>query len=64
MGNVEMMGGDPLSELLAPAEIRAVAKSLVVSGLSVADQPDRSDYPRHLAWLSSIPSHMHDCFNG
>ncbi len=64
IANVETMGGDPLSELLAPSEIRAVAESIVGSGVLRLPAPEQSSFPPHFAWMALIPAHMHDCFSG
>lgn len=39
LSGIEMMGGDALSEVLAPSEIRAIAETLAQAGLVTANPP-------------------------
>lgn len=63
IGNVVMMGGDLVSEMLAPSEIRDIAASVLASGM-VSGEAAASAHPSHLAWMADIPPHLRDCFNG
>lgn len=62
IGAVETMGGDPVRDLLAPSEIRAIAQALVESGLVPVGDAAPS-YPPHLAWMAAVPEYMQDCFS-
>ena len=61
IANVETMGGDPLHEILAPSEMKAIAEALLASGLLASERESRT-YPPHLAWMAAVPASMHDCF--
>lgn len=63
IGNVMMMGGDLVSEMLAPSEMREIAASVAACGL-LASEAKTLPYPAHLCWMANIPAHLHDCFNG
>ncbi|MEZ0497940.1 hypothetical protein [Sphingomonas sp. IW22] len=59
--SVELMGGDPVSEILAPSEIRAIAEALLDAGFQLsADGAGAGATP---SWLAAIPPHMRDCFH-
>lgn len=62
IGAVETMGGDPVRDLLAPSEMRAIAQALVETGL-VPLGDAAPVYPPHLAWMSAVPEFMQDCFS-
>jgi hypothetical protein len=62
IAGVPTMGGDPLSDILAPSEMRAIAEALLASGLLSTQAVVARVYPPHLAWMAAIPAHMHDCF--
>lgn len=66
IANVEMMAGNPLSELLAPGEIVAIAQPVAAAGLIMEDgtQYLQSQLAPHMAWMGSVPASMYDCFNG
>lgn len=66
IANVEMMARDPLSELLAPSEIVAIAQAVAAADLIREDgtQYLQSQLAPHMAWMGSVPASMHDCFNG
>jgi hypothetical protein len=61
IGSVETMSGDPLTEVLAPSEIRAIAETVVSTNILVGS--GQSGLPAHLAWMTTVPAHMHDCFS-
>ncbi len=42
LSGIEMMGGDPLSEVLAPSEIRAIIETLAQAGLVADGLPDNA----------------------
>ncbi|RSV19235.1 hypothetical protein [Sphingomonas sp. ABOLG] len=63
IADVETMGGDPLSEILAPSEIRAIAETIVASNLLAGAADKATAYPPHIAWMASLPPHLHDCFS-
>lgn len=63
IADVETMGGDPISEILAPSEIRAIAETIIASNLLAGGKVMTSAYPPHVAWMASVPSHLHDCFS-
>lgn len=63
IANVDTMGGDPLSEILAPSEIRAISEAVLASGLADTAQSRIPAYPAHLSWMAAVPAHMHDCFS-
>ena len=60
IGSVETMSGDPLTEVLAPSEIRAIAETVISSKTFGSEQ---SALPAHLAWMAAVPTYMHDCFS-
>jgi hypothetical protein len=62
IANVRTIGGDPLSELLAPSEIHAVAAAVLASDLANTEQAGRVILPAHLSWMATVPTSMHDCF--
>lgn len=63
IADVETMGGDPLSEILAPSEIWAIAETIVASNLLAGVENRAAAYPPHFAWMASLPPHLHDCFS-
>ncbi len=64
IASVETMGGDPMSEILAPSEIRAVAEAILESGVTTTEV---GAIPGQRApgtvWMQRIPPFMHDCFS-
>lgn len=62
ISNVETMGGDLLTDVLAPSEIRAIADALIASGLVGSARSDATSQPGQAPWMAMVPSYMHDCF--
>ncbi|MBB5699296.1 hypothetical protein [Sphingomonas yantingensis] len=63
IADVETMGGEPMSEILAPSEIRAIAETIVASNLLASGQAMAAAYPTRFAWMASLPPALHDCFS-
>lgn len=63
IADVETMGGDPLSEILAPSEILAIAEIICASGLLVPGENTTAAHPPHFAWMTALPPYLHDCFS-
>lgn len=62
ISDVTTMGGDPLGAILAPSEIRAIAETVLVSGMLGSGRSEAASYPPHLAWMELVSPIMHDCF--
>ena len=63
IGDVMTMGGDPVSEILAPSEICDIAAAIAASGLlaGTADMPAGS--ASNISLLASLPPYLRDCFS-
>lgn len=59
---VPTMSGDPLSEILAPSELREIAETLLATGVIGSEPAAAPVFPPHLAWMATVPPHMRDCF--
>ncbi|PXA94639.1 hypothetical protein DMC47_20405 [Nostoc sp. 3335mG] len=62
IAEVELMGGDPVSEILAPSEVRAIAEAILAIGALAAPQGEAA-VPAANIWMQTIPPFMHDCFS-
>ncbi|MEN2749019.1 hypothetical protein [Sphingomonas sp. T9W2] len=62
IAEVELMGGDPVSEILAPSEVRAIAEAVLALG-AVAPAHGEAATPAAKLWMQTIPPFMHDCFS-
>lgn len=62
IAEVELMGGDPVSEILAPSEVRAIAEAILAMG-PIAPAHGETAVPAANVWMQTIPPFMHDCFS-
>ncbi|KQM30560.1 hypothetical protein [Sphingomonas sp. Leaf10] len=62
IAEVELMGGDPVSEILAPSEVRAIAEAVLALG-TIASPRGEAATPAANLWMQTIPPFMHDCFS-
>lgn len=62
IAEVELMGGDPVSEILAPSEVRAIAEAILALGPATPAQGETATPPANI-WMQTIPPFMHDCFS-
>lgn len=63
IAEVELMGGDPVSEILAPSEVRAIAEAVLALGAIAPAPRGEAATPAANLWMQTIPPFMHDCFS-
>ncbi|WP_156347337.1 hypothetical protein [Sphingomonas sp. Leaf5] len=63
IAEVELMGGDPVSEILAPSEVRAIAEAVLAISAAAPAAHGEAATPFASVWMQTIPPFMHDCFS-